>query len=344
MKQPLQKLYLLLIISVVLGLINVRTGKSASLFSPYIEKKAIGWIDWDKGYIYGIGRGYLKNNGGSTRRAIGAASLVASGNIVKLAADLNVDDKKTLKEVGSGKVVIQLKAFLRDQEYSKELIQGVDSYYEIVNKAPLYGVSGITAKLISQMGEGPAHVLPAPQRGSEDSASDEDNLLPWVVLDARKLTGSQAVAPAFFPKIMSERGTAVYQMSDADRQTLSSRGMVRYVSSLASTDQIEQYSLPPLLGILQLFRKIQFVQDAYAADTNRVRHKRQQYIVMDVKNTQGLKNTNLVVSEADANRLRADDNVTKILQKCRVVVLVSGNVGGVEGRLGQKAFYATLTQ
>ena len=337
---PCHKIFVFLLSLMVLGLLSARQGLAASLFTPYIEKKAIGWIDWDEGYIYGIGRGDIDQNGGSKQRAIGAASLLASGNILKLAAELNVDDKKTLQEIGGGRVVIELKAFLRDQEYSNKLITGAKSYYEIIHKAPLHGVTGITAKLISQTGEGPVHTLPAVTRGAEESAAAEDSL-PWLVFDARKLGGSRALSPAFFPKVVGERGAAVYQLGDVDRQVLANRGMARYVSSSASLSQIQQYSASGF-GAFQFFRKMQFVQEAYAAEKSPPRSKREQYIVVDVKGTEGLKNTNMVVSEADAFRLRADDNATKILQKCRVMVLVSGKVGGVEGRVGQQPIYAAL--
>lgn len=339
--KTLSTIHLLLLCFVWGGVFRLPQAEAASLFNPYIEKKAIGWIDWDEGYIYGIGRGYLEKNGGSKQRAIGAASLVASGNILKLAADLNVDDKKTLKEVGGGRVVIELKGFLRDQEYSNKLIQGVENYYEVIHKAPLHGVSGITAKLITQMGGGAEHALPDLQPpGEESSANDAD--LPWLVLDARKLGAMKTVTPALFPKIVGERGGAVYQMSDADKATVASRGMARYVTSTATPAQIQKNSSPGF-GVIRLFRHFRLVQEAYAAERNPARSKREQYIVVDVKNSQGLKNTNLVVSEADANRLKAEDNATKILQKCRVMVLVSGKVGGVEGRLGQPVIYAALT-
>lgn len=313
---------------------------SSSIFSPYIEKKALGWIDWDEGYIYGVGRGYLDKNGGSKQRAMGAASLVAAGNIVKLAADLTVDDKKTLKEVGGGRVVIELKAFLRAQEYSSKLIPGVENCYEVVQKAPLHGVSGISARLITQLGGGEFHPLPDLQeRSGEEGVADGD--LPWLVLDARKLSAARAASPALFPKIVNERGAPLYQLNSADQQTVASRGMVRYVTSTASPAQIRQAAAPGF-GLIRLWRRLELVPAAYAGEKNPVRVKREQFIVVDVKSTQGLKNTNLVVSEADANQLRAEDNATKILQKCRVMVLVSGKVGGVEGRLGQPLLFAAL--
>jgi hypothetical protein len=63
------------------------------------------------------------------------------------------------------------------------------------------------------------------------------------------------------------------------------------------------------------------------------RRRRGRYIVADVKDVQGLAKTNLVVSTADAMELQAEDATSQILKKCRVVVLVSSPIGGIEGRL-----------
>jgi hypothetical protein len=63
------------------------------------------------------------------------------------------------------------------------------------------------------------------------------------------------------------------------------------------------------------------------------RKKRERYIVTDVTAIQGLARTNLVVSAQDAMNLKAEDVSSKILQKCRVLVIVSSPIGGIEGTL-----------
>jgi hypothetical protein len=55
--------------------------------------------------------------------------------------------------------------------------------------------------------------------------------------------------------------------------------------------------------------------------------------VTNVKQIQGLKKTNLIISEGDAKRLKQEDSSSKILKQCRVIVVVSSSVGGIEGAL-----------
>jgi hypothetical protein len=46
-----------------------------------------------------------------------------------------------------------------------------------------------------------------------------------------------------------------------------------------------------------------------------------------------LAKTNLLVNAEDAKALQVEDASSQILKKCRVVVIVSSPVGGVEGAL-----------
>ena len=73
--------------------------------------------------------------------------------------------------------------------------------------------------------------------------------------------------------------------------------------------------------------------DEALADDNKRRKKRRRYIVKDVKAVQGLAKTNLVVSAKDAKNLKAEDSASRILKKCRVVVIASSPIGGVEGAM-----------
>ncbi|MEJ2199915.1 MAG: hypothetical protein P8X63_02710 [Desulfuromonadaceae bacterium] len=51
-----------------------------------------------------------------------------------------------------------------------------------------------------------------------------------------------------------------------------------------------------------------------------------------VQNLQGLSRTNLVISEKDAQELKQEDASSQILQKCRVIIIVSSPIGGIEAR------------
>ncbi|MEN8142671.1 MAG: hypothetical protein ABFQ82_03625, partial [Thermodesulfobacteriota bacterium] len=134
-----------LIALVILGFLClpvISASVDESRFQPYLEKHDNGWIDWQEGLIYGIGRGYLLKNENSRIRAQRAANVIASGSIVKLAAGLNLDDAQTLQTIGKGQAVVKLRAFLRDRSHKSSFVEGKDPYYEVVRVASLKGVSG----------------------------------------------------------------------------------------------------------------------------------------------------------------------------------------------------------
>ena len=92
------KAFLLILILLILSIAGESRADERLL--PYVEKHANGWIDWDKGLIYGIGQGFLSKNNNSKPRALGAAQLLASASIVKLAAGIHLDDQNTLETIG----------------------------------------------------------------------------------------------------------------------------------------------------------------------------------------------------------------------------------------------------
>ncbi|HJZ12540.1 MAG TPA: hypothetical protein VJ521_10340, partial [Acidobacteriota bacterium] len=75
--------------------------------------------------------------------------------------------------------------------------------------------------------------------------------------------------------------------------------------------------------------------------------RRQGYkpLVVTAAEAGGTLQTNLIISEEDAKKLKAVDDKTNVLKECKVVVVVSSEVGGLEGRLrsAQNESYKTHT-
>ena len=328
-------------------------GISASVderrFESFIEKHANGWIDWDKGLIYGIGRGYLSKNRNNRPLSQGVAAVLASGSIVKLAAGIRLDDARTLEIIGSGRVTIKLEAFLKDKQHTSTFVDdGSDPYFEVIKVASMKGVSGLTAKLLDHFSTVPSW-RDFPVRPLKPRAELDDDDQPWLVLDARGLANNEHVQPAMFPKIISETGETLYELNQVEEAALLNRGMMRYVVSdePSSTLRSDHRAIDRLLakaGIIfgvdearaeTVEKSLQVpVFSSKTPGTKKTkRKKRERYIVKDVKAVQGLAKTNLVVSAQDAMNLKAEDASSKILQKCRVLVIVSSPIGGIEGTL-----------
>ncbi|MEN8135859.1 MAG: hypothetical protein ABFS18_10055 [Thermodesulfobacteriota bacterium] len=313
-------------------------------FDSFIEKHGNGWIDWDKGLIYGIGRGYLSKNRNNRPLSRGVAGVLASGSIVKLAAGIHLDDARTLETLGNGRVTIRLEAFLKDKPHKSTFVDdGKDPYYEVINVAKMKGVSGLTAKLLDHFATVPSW-RDFPVRPLKPRAELGDDDQPWLVLDARGLANNDQVQPAMFPKITSETGEVIYELQKVEEAALLNRGMMRYVVSdePLATLRSDHRAIDRLLAKAGL---VFGVTEARAATVERSlnipglpvkkakRKKRERYIVTDVKAVGGLAKTNLVLSAQDAMNLKDEDASSKILQKCRVLVIIASPIGGIEGTL-----------
>jgi len=298
------------------------------VFSAFIQQFATGQIDWDKGIIYGTGRGYLDQNANSIPMAMRAGQVIAAGNILKLAAGVNLDDRRKLGELGDGNFVIRLKAFLRFVEHETRFVEDpARPYYEVTRKTHLTGISGLNMQILKQMKSGTDGIqfptAPAvPIEESEDA--------PWLVLDARELPGLARVQPALFPKIATTAGNTVFELGSINPAVLEKRPMVSYVESVEDLRHLQSRYFPGS-GLAELADLLLRPQPAIAQDKN-LRKKRRRFIVKKVEGLQGLSKTNLVISQNDAMALQAEDSASQILKNCRVIVIVSSPVGGVEGR------------
>ncbi|HSP05524.1 MAG TPA: hypothetical protein VLR94_00015, partial [Acidobacteriota bacterium] len=144
-----------------------------------------------------------------------------------------------------------------------------------------------------------------------------------VVIDARAI----AVSPALFPKVQDPQKKDVYSVKHVSQDDLQKRGMASYAT--VSRD----------VQITRLFPKALVIPVSYmpegAADSAKAK-RRQGYKPLVVKATgadgKAIK-ANLVVSEEDARKLQQLDQATGALKQCRVVVVVSSEVGGLEGLL-----------
>lgn len=298
-------------------------------FSAFIQQFATGQIDWNKGIIYGTGRAYLDQNANSIPMAMRAAQLIAAGNILKLAAGVNLDDRRKLGELGGGNFVIHLKAFLRFAEHETRLVEDpARPYYEVTRKTHLTGISGLNIQILKQMKSGTdGFRIPAAPAGPIEESEDA----PWLVLDARNLPGLVRVQPALFPKIATPTGSAVYEIGSINPAALEKRPMVSYVESAEDLRHLQSRHFPG--SRLEALADLFLSPRQAIAQEGKIRKKRRRFIVKKAGGLQGLSKTNLVISQKDALALQAEDAASQILKNCRVIVIVSSPVGGVEGQL-----------
>ena len=299
-------------------------------FNPLIEKHPDGWIDWDQGVIYGIGKGYLHLNDNSRNKALRAAKVLALQSILKVAAGIRLDDRETLETLGKGQVVIHLRGFIRFTEHQSIFkAQEPRPYHEVTLRAPLNGIEGLTSNLLQHLKSKPQMWQDFPIRNDRKLEEQEDQ--PWLVLDARPLSASANVQPALFPKIITPSGEVIYELKSVNAQALAQRGMARYVVSDTPTDKLQARTnrLDDILDRIDTFISL---REAHAEEKKK-RRKRRRFIVKQVNEAQGLMRTNLVISENDARQLTDEDASSQILKKCRVIVIAASPIGGIEGQI-----------
>ena len=297
------------------------------LFTPHIERHSNGWIDWDNGYIYGTGRAFAADNGNKRSRTIGAAQLVAAANIVKLASGLHLDNRHTLEKLGHGTFILKLKAFLRYRTHQQRFVQNSRRpYAEVTLVTPMRGVEGLTAAVLKQLKGHPLqwqkYPLPDPVANMENSDA------PWLVIDTRQLPRTAAVQPSLFPKITSSSGQTLYDLNKVYSGAHALRGMARYVHSNASAAEIVaelRHQRQPQEQ--PWWQQLLPGSNAWA----RPRRQRPRYIVATAQQVRGIARTNLVISNRDAEQLRREDEASKILKNCRVIIITSAPIGGIEG-------------
>ena len=307
-------------------------------FEPFVEAHPDGRIDWDRGLVYGVGKGYPHLNRGSRPNALRAARALALQSILKTAAGVRLDDRDTLESLGaSGRVEIRLEALVRYEEHETTWVkEGDRPHVRVVYRAPLKGVEGLTRRLITALREAPAGWDRFPVRRPAPAGTDRGG--PWLVVDARDLPSGETVQPALFPRLLSTDGEILYDLDSVREAALVERGMARYVTLSRAHDELVATGARFLARLRSLFS----VRGAWAQDV-RKRKKRGQFVITSAKQAQGLEKTNLIISEEDAGKVRAEDASSDILRECRVIVIVSGTVGGIEGKLRSPPTLTTAT-
>ncbi len=327
-RRPVSRAALFTALAVALFALSGPSAAQEVPFEPYVEPHPDGRIDWDRGLVYGVGKGYLHLNRGSRPNALRAARALALQSILETAAGVRLDDRDTLESLGaSGRVEIRLEALVRYEEHETAWVkEGDRPHVRVVYRAPLKGVEGLTRRLISHLREAPSEWDRFPVQ--QPAPAGPDRAGPWLVVDARDLPSGETVQPALFPRLLTPEGDTLYDLESVREAALVERGMARYVTLSRAHDEL----LATGARFLARLRSLLSVRGAWAQD-GRKRKKRGAFVITSAKQAQGLEKTNLIISEEDAGKIRAEDASSDILRECRVIVIVSGTVGGIEGKL-----------
>ena len=256
-----------------------------------------GSVNWTEGYAEAVGIGAPPQRYIGTPQArpnaLRAAKLDAYRNLLEVINGVRVDSSTTVKDfaVESDIINTQVQGIVKGaQAMEPEYLS--DGTVEVTVRMPLSGnfASVIIPKLLEKrLAPTPAPVAPAalaaPAAAPAAPAAPPE-VFTGLVVDAR---GIQA-RPAMSPRIIDEKGVEVYGSMNVEREYAVQQGMSGYA------------------------------RDLTAAQSN-ARGTNSPVSVKGIK-TEGAGRSDIVIANADAEKIRASADNMSFLKKCRVMIVL----------------------
>lgn len=270
------------------------------------QSGASACIDWDRGVVIAEGIGapssMAKNPAVANASAVRAARLDAARNILEMIKGINLDSQTTMQDamIASDVVRTRVQGHLHGLRPVSEPRYFSDGTVKVRLEARL--LKTIPQELAFRQEQAqpppqpPVEVMPPqsqgdsmPAEGSEvaESGIDTSKIYTGLIVDARE-TGLQ---PAMSPKILDEAGNEVYGSAYVERDWVTKHGMAGYLKNLDKAEHNDRVKGTPL------------TIKALKAD--------------------GKNNTNLVISNQDANALREIAQKLTFLREARVVMVLN---------------------
>jgi len=256
-----------------------------------VEKMGSGNINWSKGLIVakGIGAPPQQYYGKPQARptALRAARLDAMRNILEVIQGVRIDSTTTVKNFATESDIItsKVEGMVQGAKVVKQEYMS-DGTVEVTVEMSLYGgFSQLVLPAEIKQVDTVKSMTPEPKRDSPAPRAVSE-VYTGLVVDARGLNAR----PAMAPKIMDETGQEVYGSAYVSREFAVQQGMSGYAKDIESARQNPRVTDNPLL-------------------------------VKGLKTT-GSGGSDVIISNADAAKLRSASENLSFLKKCRVMIVV----------------------
>jgi len=287
-------------IAIIVGLLFLFAGagfcQEKVSMNEWVEKVGQGSVNWSAGYIeaVGIGAPSDKSIGKANARpmAMRAAKVDAYRNLLEITKDVQVDSATTVKDftVESDVINTQVNGLVKGAQVVKTDYMS-DGTVEVTLRMPLYG--GVLAQTIMPLAIAKPPVPPAPSVLEAPAPAVTAPAAPaapvaytGMVVDAR---GIQA-RPAMSPRVFDEDGKEVYGSANVDREYAVQQGMSGYARDLNAAQSNQRVTVNP--------------------------------ITVKALKTSGPGKSDLIISNADAQQIRASAENMTFMKKCRVMVVL----------------------
>lgn len=321
-------------------------------FKALIEKTPYGEINWRDGYLTVTGIGKPDANPLMAKRS---AVVDARAKALEMISGLRYDPEAAAGDITAKdqKLAYQVFGLVQGAEVISES-KTLDGGYKITMKVPLRGIRGLTATLTDFRTKG-APPQPPPDVPGEEEA-DEDTYT-GIIIDAR---GTDAM-PAFFPEIVDEDGNVVFNVDMVDPDALKKRGMAAYV--IGEEEKIPDEDINSETGYLLGPNPLRIVAvpviELVSLDTDflsillpktlekqitkkykkRKKRKRKVRLRQGKKPTKikayksgGKKKARIIVKRKAGRKIARLNRKTRIIKRCRVVIITNSMIGGTEGK------------
>jgi hypothetical protein len=284
-------------IAAIIGLLFLFTGagicQDKISASEWTEKIGQGAVNWSAGYIEAVGIGAPPDRtiGKANARpmALRAARVDAYRNLLEITKGVRVDSATTVKDftVESDVINTQVDGLVKgavvvDQQYMS------DGTVEIRLRMPLYGsLSQIMIPAsIEKRKLVPPPEPPAVRPPIVAAPAAPPMAYTGLVVDARGIHAR----PAMSPRIFDESGKEVYGSANVDREYAVQQGMSGYARDLTAAQSNQRVTNSP--------------------------------VTVKALNTSGAGKADLIISNADAQQIRASTENASFMKKCRVMIVL----------------------
>lgn len=280
--------------AMILCLAGVAVGQDKVSASEWVEQIANkGSVNWTEGYIeaVGIGAPPQRNIGTPQARpmALRAGQVDAYRNLLEVVNGVRVDSTTTIRDftVESDIINTQVQGIVKGAKTMKQEYLS-DGTVEVTVRMPMAGnfAAVIVPRIMERRQAAPQAPAPAAPQAPAASPASGGEVFTGLVVDAR---GIQA-RPAMSPRIIDEKGQEVYGSMNVEREYAVQQGMSGYARDLTAAQSNARVTNSPVS-------------------------------VKGLK-TEGAGRSDIVIANADAEKIRASGDNQSFLKKCRVMIVL----------------------
>lgn len=284
-----------IVAATILSLAGVAVGQDKVSASEWVEQMGNkGSVNWSEGYVeaVGIGAPPQRNLGMPQARpmALRAAQVDAYRNLLEVVNGVRVDSTTTVKDfaVESDIINTQVQGIVKGAKTMKQEYLS-DGTVEVTVRMPMAGnfAAVIVPRILEKRQAAPrAPAAPAAPQPPATPPASGGEVFTGLVVDAR---GIQA-RPAMSPRIIDEKGQEIYGSMNVEREYAVQQGMSGYARDLTAAQSNARVTNSPVT-------------------------------VKGLK-TEGAGRSDIVIANADAEKIRASGDNQSFLKKCRVMIVL----------------------